>query len=192
MICLEITGINIASILSSIFSINALYPFSIEISRSLLMFFEPNLRFLRPFSFSFSLIHVIPWSYGSIIREYLSELVNIVPFSTDTWSVGNYCLLQRAITDSGVRILTGLGSALTGTWLSLINFMKSSFIIFLYFLLKIPAYDTKELAITTSPTIKSNDYYSLIIDFAHLSFSDPKAITNLWAKFNLLEHLSAS
>jgi hypothetical protein len=70
--------------------------------------------------------------------------------------------------------------------------MKSSFMIILYFLLKIPAYDTNELAITTSPTIKSSCELSLIIDLAHLSFSEPKAITNLCAKFNLLEHLSAS
>lgn len=57
--------------------------------------------------------------------------------------------------------------------------MNSSFIWFLNFLLNGPEYDTKELAITTSPTIKSNDYRIAMIDFAHLSFSDPKAVTNL-------------
>lgn len=81
---LAITGIKIASILSSIFSIKALNPLSTEISKSLLICFDPSLKFFSPFAFSFSLIHVIPCNYGSIIRGYLSELVKIVPFSTDT------------------------------------------------------------------------------------------------------------
>lgn len=73
------------------------------------------------------------------------------------------------------------------------NFMNSSFIIIvLNFLLNGPAYETKELAIITSPTINSTYDFNVVIDFAHLSFSDPKALTNLYAKLSLLEHLSAS
>jgi len=81
---LAITGIKIASIFSSIFSINALNPFSTDISKSLFICFEPSLKFFSPFAFSFSFIHVIPCNYGSIIRGYLSELVKIVPFSIET------------------------------------------------------------------------------------------------------------
>jgi len=44
----------------------------------------------------------------------------------------------------------------------------------------------------TSPTINSNYPCKLIIYLAHLSFSEPKALTNLYARSSLLEHLSAS
>jgi hypothetical protein len=73
------TGIKIASILSPIFSIKHDHPFSIESSRSLMIFLDPNLTHLSELFFSFSLIQVIPYNYGSIIRGYLSVFVNIVP-----------------------------------------------------------------------------------------------------------------
>ena len=40
--------------------------------------------------FSFSFNQVIPCNYGSMMSEYLSELVNIAPFSVDTLSDGNF------------------------------------------------------------------------------------------------------
>lgn len=104
-----IIGIKIASIFSPMFSINAEYPFSMDYSKSLFIFLEPNLRHFKLLSFSFSLIQVIPYSCGSIIKEYLSELVNIVPFSTDTASEGKNCLFHMATFESSVRILTGSG-----------------------------------------------------------------------------------
>jgi len=73
-----------ASILSSIFSIKAEYPFSIEASKSLFIFFVPSLNNFKLFVDSFSFNQVIPYNYGSIIKEYLSEFVKIVPFSVDT------------------------------------------------------------------------------------------------------------
>lgn len=57
---LAITGIKIASILSSIFSIITEYPFSIAYSKSLLICLDPNLKAFKLFSFSFSFIQEIP------------------------------------------------------------------------------------------------------------------------------------
>ena len=89
IIALDITGINTASIDSSIFSINTELPFYIEFSNILIILVLVNLVINKLFAFSFSLIHVIPYNYGSIINGYLSELVNIVPFSVETESEGN-------------------------------------------------------------------------------------------------------
>lgn len=73
------------------------------------------------------------------------------------------------------------------------NFKNSlSIILSLKFLLKGPLYDTKAEASKTSPTIILSDSSKSIIDLAHLSFSLPKADTSLYARFNLLAHLSAS
>ena len=102
-------GIRMASIFSPMFSIKAEYPFSMDYSKSRLIFFEPNRRHFKLLFFSFSLIQVIPYSYGSIIKEYLSELVNIVPFSTETASEGKNYLFHMAIFESSVKILTGSG-----------------------------------------------------------------------------------
>ncbi len=76
---LDITGIKIASILSPIFSIKQDQPFSIESSISLIIFLDPNLTHFSELFFSFSLIQVIPYNYGSIISGYLSVFVKIVP-----------------------------------------------------------------------------------------------------------------
>lgn len=58
--------------------------------------------------------------------------------------------------------------------------------------MKGPAYETKLAALSTSPTITVTSYFNLTIDSPHLTFSEPKALTNLWAKSSLLVHLSAS
>jgi len=170
-----------ASILSPIFSIIAEYPFSIAISRSLLIFLLPNLKLFKLFYFSFSLIHVIPYNYGSTIKGYLSEFVKIVPFSIETESVGKNYLFQLAIIDSSVSILTGLEAfSLIGIYFYYINLRNYSFIItVLNALLKGPAYDTKELAIRTSPTMRPLYLSNSYIDLPHLSFSEPKALINL-------------
>lgn len=80
-----------------------------------------------------------------------------------------------------------------GTLWDLKYFSNSSLIIMsLNFLLNGPAYETKADDINTSPTITLICSSRTTIDFAHLSFSLPKALTSLWAKFNLLAHLYAS
>jgi hypothetical protein len=58
--------------------------------------------------------------------------------------------------------------------------------------LKGPAYDTKAADYKTSPTITLAYSSQMMIEFFHLSFSEAKAVTNLYARFNLNAHLSAS
>jgi len=49
-----------------------------------------------------------------MIREYLSELVKIEPFSVDTLSGGRPKLFHPAVTASSVRTDNGLASGLIG------------------------------------------------------------------------------
>ena len=58
------------------------------LSNVLIMSGLVNLVICKLLFFSFSLIQVIPCNYGSIMSGYLSEFVNIVPFSEDTESDG--------------------------------------------------------------------------------------------------------
>lgn len=133
------TGIKIASILSPIFSIKHDHPFSIESSRSLMIFLDPSLTHLSELFFSFSLIHVIPYNYGSIIRGYLSVFVNIVPFSVETISEGSPYLFHEAILASSVINLMGFRFGLQGIPLSLKYLVNSILINYsLYCLLKGP------------------------------------------------------
>jgi len=73
------------------------------------------------------------------------------------------------------------------------KFKKATSIIFcLNALLNGPAYDTKADAINTSPEINNKFSSRTIIELLHLSFSLPRADTSLYARSNLLAHLSAS
>ena len=187
-----IQGIKIASMLSPMFSIIAEWPSSTAISIYRLMFLDPNLKLLSLLSFSFSLIHPMPWSWGSIIKGYLSLLVNIVPFSTETLSEGRVCLFHLATVDSSVRSLIGSLPALVSILFCLKYFSKSSFIIFsLKLLLKGPAYEINDEAKSTSPTITLMFPSRTTIDWAQRSFSLPKAAISRWAKFKRRAHLSA-
>jgi len=121
---LEITGIKIASIDSSIFSIITEHPCSIAKSKSLLILADPSLTHLSLFFFSFSLIQTFPYNYGSMINGYLSEFVKIVPFSVDTASDGNPSLFHNAIVASSVKILIGLTSGEIGILFSMKYFSK--------------------------------------------------------------------
>jgi len=107
IVALHMTGMNMASIYSPIFSIRADQPFSMHSSISLTMFLLPNLTHFRLLSFSFSLTQVIPYSYGSIMRGYLWEAVRMVPFSTETGSSGRPCWFHRAMVASSVSSLMG-------------------------------------------------------------------------------------
>jgi len=103
------------------------------------MFLDPNLTHLSELFFSFSLIQVIPYNYGSIISGYLSVLVNIVPFSVETISEGNPYLFHDAILASSVINLIGFRFGLHGIPLSLKYLVNSILIKFsLYYLLKGP------------------------------------------------------
>jgi hypothetical protein len=56
------------------------------------------------------------------MSEYLSELVNIAPFSVDTLSDGNLWLFHSATVASSVRIYKGLESGDIG----ILFFLKKS------------------------------------------------------------------
>ena len=86
-----------------------------------------------------------------MIREYLSELVKIEPFSVDTLSGGRAQLFHPAIVASSVKILTGFASGLNGILFLPKNSTKSARILSLKALLNGPTYETKDDASKTSP-----------------------------------------
>jgi len=49
-----------------------------------------------------------------MIKQYLSELVRIAPFSVDTLSGGSWQLFQPAIVASSDNTVSGLASGLNG------------------------------------------------------------------------------
>ena len=86
------------------------------------------------------------------MREYLSELVRMAPFSVDTLSEGNFWLFHSATVASSVNMDRGLLSGEMG-----ILFLRkksrnfSLMMMSLNLLLKGPTYDTKALANKASP-----------------------------------------
>jgi hypothetical protein len=115
--------------------------------------FESLVTF-NPFGSQVLFNQLIPYNYGSIIKEYLSEFVRIAPFSVDTLSGGSPKLFHPATVASSVRIFNGLLSLLLGIPFLSKKGTKFSFIIIsLYFLLNGPTYDTNDAANNTSPII---------------------------------------
>ena len=72
-----------ASIEFSIFSIITGSPASTANSIILTIFGFESLVTLSPFGSQVLLSQLIPYSYGSIIKEYLYKFFNIAPFSVD-------------------------------------------------------------------------------------------------------------
>lgn len=87
----------------------------------------------------------------------------------------------------------GLSEGLHGIPLSLKYLVKSTLIIYsLNFLEKGPVYEINAEAIKISPVSNPNETPISWIELPHLSFSDPKAFTSLWAKSKRVAHLAAS
>ena len=63
---------------------------------------------------SLVLIHLIPCSWGSIIRGHLSALVRIVAFSMDMRSLGRFSLFHRATVAASVRRESTSSSSVMG------------------------------------------------------------------------------
>lgn len=104
----------------------------------------------------------------------------MVPFSIETKSDGSPSLFHIAIWASSDKILTGLTSGVMGILLSKKYLSNKVWIMcFLFFLLKGPVYEMKALAIKTSPVTSYCSSEILTMALAHLSFSDPKALTSL-------------
>jgi hypothetical protein len=98
----------------------------------------------------------------------------------DTISEGKPYLFQLAMFASVVINLMGSILLLHGILLSDKYLVKSVFdSCSLIYLLKGPVYEINAEAIKTSPTNNSNDSPISVMEFPHLSFSDPKALTNL-------------
>jgi hypothetical protein len=106
----------------------------------------------------------MPCSCGSIISEYLSELVRIAPFSVDTLSGGKPCVFQPATIASSQRTVNGFEFSLIGTLLSLKNSKNLARILSLKILLNGPIYETKADARRTSPIITYKRSLISIID----------------------------
>lgn len=88
------------------------------------------------------------------MREYLSELFKMQPFSTETGSGGNELENQRAQVASSVSTDTGSDPSLIGILFCEKNGRNSFYIILsLNYLLNGPTYDTKADASNTSPMI---------------------------------------
>jgi len=68
----------------------------------------------KPFGSQVFFNQLIPWSCGSIIKQYRSEFVRIEPFSVDTLSGGSPKLFQPAMVASSVRTFTGSASGENG------------------------------------------------------------------------------
>jgi hypothetical protein len=60
------------------------FPFSTDVSIVLGILGLESLVTFRSFDSQVFLSQTMPYSYGSIIREYRSEFVRIAPFSVDT------------------------------------------------------------------------------------------------------------
>lgn len=115
-----------------------------------------------------------------MIKEYLSEFVRIEPFSVETLSGGRPKLFHPATSASSVRTDNGLADGDIGMLFFLKNSTKLSLIILsLYCLLKGPTYETKADARRTSPIITWRYSPRSIMDWAHFSYSLPKAPTSL-------------
>lgn len=114
------------------------------------------------------------------MREYLSELVRIAPFSVDTLSGGRPQLFQLATVASSVSTRSGFADGLIGILFFAKKTMKLSLIILsLNCLLNGPMYDTNAEARRTSPMITFKYYSRSTMDWFHLSYSLPRAFTSL-------------
>lgn len=139
-----------------------------------------SLVIFNPFGSQVFFNHTIPYNYGSMIKEYLSELVKIAPFSVDTRSGGRPNVFHPATVASSVRIANGLIVGLIGMLLFLKNSAKlSKMMASLKLLLNGPTYDTKADARRTSPIMTLRYSPKSIIDCYHLSSSLPRAPTSL-------------
>jgi len=108
------------------FSIKTGFPFSTENSISFGIFGFVSLVTLRPCGSQVFLNQTIPYSYGSIIKEYLSELVRMAPFSVDTLSGGRPYVFHPATVASSVKIVNGFEFGLIGILFCLKNSTKLS------------------------------------------------------------------
>ena len=98
--------------------------------------FPPILSTFNPLIFSFSKIQVIPYSYGSIIKGYLSEFVRITPFSIETESEGRPWLFHSALVASSTNSYIGESPWDFGICFFSINDKKSWFIMVSLYLLE--------------------------------------------------------
>mmetsp|Transcript_14429 Transcript_14429/g.26652 ORF Transcript_14429/g.26652 Transcript_14429/m.26652 type:complete len:256 (+) Transcript_14429:149-916(+) len=132
------------------------------------------------------LIHLMPWSCGSMISGHLSALLMIAPFSTEIRSAGRPSFCQLATLASSVRTFNGSIPSVSGISLLI---RSGSHVFFQSISLKLapnaPTYETKAALNKTLPLMVTSCLFILSISLLHLTFSLLRPVVNLSARSNL-------
>ena len=185
-------GMSTASMLSPMFSMSTLVPFSMAFSMMSAVFGAPMRTTCRLFFASRSLIHAMPCSCGSHIRGQRSELQVMVPFSMDVRSEGKPSPTHPAIVAGSTRTFSTSMPSVIGIPFSTMFFWNADTSSLRNCAVNGPEYVTNAAANRQSPTSTPASILSCATVFFHCSPDAASAFTSRFASPSLMSSFAFS
>mmetsp|Transcript_72373 Transcript_72373/g.156510 ORF Transcript_72373/g.156510 Transcript_72373/m.156510 type:complete len:243 (-) Transcript_72373:2505-3233(-) len=139
------------------------------------------IRFWEIRAFSRCRIQRFAWPCGSTISGYRDERVTMMPFWTESSSLGSPSKAHSPTVAESIRKLTRSALSLAGTFLACVSFQYSAYSMSRYSELKGPQYTTKAQMQATSPTRRLRRRAKFLESSVHRAFSPERPFRSLFA-----------